>query len=251
MHTETDDAIAQLERRHREATAELQAANAELRAFAYSVSHGLRAPLRAMRGFAEALQEDYGDRLDAVGRDYTVRIVAASERLDAMIKDLLDYSRVGRDRLELTPLAVDELLADVPGLAALNAAESRPEVHVEPSELVLMAHRPTLSRVVDNLVSNAVKFVPAGVTPRIEVRARAVGDGVRVEVVDQGIGIAPEHIERVFGVFERLHTRDAFPGTGIGLAIVRRAVERQGGTVGVESAPGEGSTFWFQMRRAP
>ena len=239
-----------LEERVRARTAELEDRNTELEAFAYSISHDLRAPLRAMQGFSLALLEDYGDRLDEAGRRYAERVITAARTMDRLIDDLLAYSRLARAELRLVPLdlgrlmrtSLDQLDGEVQGRAArITVAEPLPAV---------VGHGATLAQVFVNLIANAIKFVPADRAPEVLVRAEPQGERVRVWVEDNGIGIAAEHHERIFRVFERLHRAEDYPGTGIGLAIVRKGVERMGGRVGLESALGSGSKFWIDLPRA-
>ncbi len=251
---------AELEHRVAARTAELQRTNAELEAFAYTVSHDLRSPLRALQGFATALLEDYGPRMDAVGRDYCERIVRGSTRMDQLIQDLLAYSRIGFDELLLSPVALQDVLADASAQLDAEFRRRAADVTIATALPLVVAHRSTLVQVVVNLLTNAIKFVPAGVQPCVCVRAEARTDAghtdgqptgarraVRLWVEDNGIGIAPEYHERIFGVFERLHAPSVYPGTGIGLAIVRKAVSRMGGRAGVESQAGAGSRFWIEL----
>lgn len=239
-----------LEDQVRARTAELDERNDELEAFGYSISHDLRAPLRAMQGFSQALLEDCGDRLDAMGREYAERIIAGARRMDELIRDLLAYSRVSRAELQLmgvplTPVA-HSALAELSGpLRARNA-----KVRVDEPLHAVMGHPATLSQVFTNLLGNGLKFVPPERTPELRIRTERHNGLVRVWVEDNGIGIAPEHQAQIFRVFERLHSADDYPGTGIGLAIVRKAVERMGGQVGVESMPGHGSRFWVELQAA-
>ena len=244
------DAQTRLEDQVRERTAELEERNDELEAFGYSISHDLRAPLRAMQGFSQALLEDCGDRLDAMGREYAERIVAGARRMDELIRDLLAYSRVSRAELKLvrvplTPVA-HSALAELSGALRARSAS----VHVDEPLPAVMGHPATLSQVLTNLLGNGLKFVPPERTPELRVHAERHNGLVRVWVEDNGIGIAPEHQGRIFRVFERLHSNDDYPGTGIGLAIVRKAVERMGGQVGVESSLGHGSRFWVELQPA-
>ncbi len=259
----------QLEQRVAERTTALQEANSELEAFAYSVSHDLRAPLRAMQGFAQALLEDCTHQLDACGRDYAQRIGSAASRMDTLINELLTYSRLSRTDLRLQPISLTTVVAEA--LAELEAEiqENNALVRVEESLPEVIGHRTTLVQVLTNLLANAIKFVTPGVQPQIQVWAEelfqageAGGQGrrdegnnfecrwVRLWVEDNGIGIAPEHQQRIFRVFERLHGVDVYPGTGIGLAIVRKGAERMGGHIGVESQVGQGSRFWVQLLKA-
>jgi PAS domain S-box-containing protein len=229
---------------------ELDAANGELDAFSYSISHDLRAPLRAMQGFAEALLEDYGARLDATGHDYAQRIVAASRQMDALIQDLLAYSRLGRAEIRLDPVSLETVVDEACGALEMEVKERGGEINVERPLHRVRAHRAVLGQIVTNLLSNAVKFTPAATPPRVRVRSEAGEGRVRLWVEDNGIGIEPQHRQRIFRAFERLHGTQQYPGTGIGLAIVQKGTARLGGRVGVESDPGAGSRFWVELREA-
>lgn len=228
-------------------TRRLEELNAELQSFTYSVSHDLRAPLRAMEGFSQALAEDYGERLDTQGQNYLNRIVTAARQMDTLITDLLDYSRLTREDIRLGPVplegAVDAALRQLGAMLSEKAAV----VDVERPLPVVQAQGPILVQAIANLLSNAIKFVAPGVHPMVRVRAEHAGERVRLWVEDNGIGIAPDHQVRIFEVFQRLHGGGEYPGTGIGLAIVRKSVERMGGTLGVESVPGQGSRFWIDL----
>jgi PAS domain S-box-containing protein len=238
---------AELEERVRQRTEALEEVNAELNAFAYSVSHDLRAPLRSMQGFAEALLEDYGDRLDEVGRDYATRVVKASKRMDALIQDLLAYSRVSRTELDLQPVSLEQTVDSA--LVQLDEPRARAgaEVELGPLDHWVLAHRVTLAQVLANLLSNSIKFVAPGQRPRVRIAAERDGEWVRLVVEDHGIGIPAEHADRIFRVFERLHPHEAYPGTGIGLAIVKKALDRMGGRISLSSAPGHGSRFQIEL----
>jgi signal transduction histidine kinase len=238
---------ADLEARLSERTAELRESNAELETFCYSVSHDLRAPLRALQGFATALLADHADRLDEEGQDYARRLAGAARRMDSLIQDLLAYSRVGRSDMQLRPVSLASIVAEALEQVKSEAKERGAEVTVDPALPTVVGHRGTLVQVSSNLLSNALKFVAPGTPPRIRVRAERSDGNVRLWVEDNGIGIAPEHQERIFRVFERLHGIEAYPGSGIGLAIVRKAVVRMGGRAGVESEAGRGSRFWIDL----
>ncbi|HEX7899652.1 MAG TPA: chemotaxis protein CheB [Planctomycetota bacterium] len=238
-----------LERRVSERTSELEGARGEMEAFTYSVAHDLRSPLRAMGGFAEALLEDYVDRpLDEDGQDFARRIISSAKRMDSLIQDLLSYSHLARDEGAVADVDLNALLdAALHDLSAdLEAKGAR--VTVDKPLPVVKAHWNSLLQAVTNLVSNAVKFVAPGVESRVRVRAESRGDRARLWVEDNGIGVEKQYHDRIFNVFERLNPASAYPGTGIGLAIVRRAVERVGGAAGVEPGPGPGSRFWIDLR---
>lgn len=239
----------ELEQRVIERTLELQAANQALESFAYSISHDLRAPLRAIQGFAQAFLEDYGDRLDSLGQEYAQRIVIAAARLDTLIQDLLNYSRISRTDLQLQPINLTAVVEDVLAQLGASLQEQQAQVIVEKPLLSVLGHRSTLVQIFSNLISNAAKFVPPERTPQIKIWTELREDRVRLWVADNGIGIAPQHQNRIFHIFERLHGVEVYPGTGIGLAIVYKGVERMGGQVGLESQIGGGSQFWIELRR--
>jgi signal transduction histidine kinase len=240
-----------LEERVIQRTAELQETNAELESFAHSVSHDLRAPLRAMEGFALALEEDYGDLLDEEGRDFAARIVDSARRLDTLINDLLSYSRLGRTHLSIQRVdlrrAIDESIEDLKA----DVAERNASIEVEDPLPEVKAHQATLVQVISNLLSNALKFVEAHKQPHVRIWAEQTNvDTIRLWVEDNGIGIDPAYCDRIFRIFERLHGVETFPGTGVGLAIVSRGCERLRGRCGVESAVGRGSRFWIELPMA-
>jgi PAS domain S-box-containing protein len=234
---------ATLEAKVAERTRELAETNAELESFAYSVSHDLRAPLRAMQGFSQALLEDYALALGDEGRDYAGRIVAAARRMDELIRGLLAYSRLTREEMHLRPVSLDAVVEAARSQLAADLADRNVEVRVEEPLGRVVGHHGTLVQVVANLVSNAAKFVPAERRPRVWIDSQAGNGEIRLRVRDNGIGIEPQYRERIFRVFERLHSSERFSGTGIGLSIVRKGVERMGGRIELESTPGEGSTF--------
>ncbi len=250
LHQQVQRYATELEQRISERTAELQEIIAELEAFTYSVSHDLRAPLRAMHGFARALLEDYADGLDATGQDYTRRIAGAAKRMDTLIQDLLMYGRISRTHLYTQTVNLKAVVADALEQLAEELKERQARVQVGESLPGVMGHHTTLVQVVTNLLANAVKFVPPGSQPQVQVWAESRGGLVRLWVEDNGIGVEPEHRERIFRIFERLHGMETYPGTGIGLAFVSKAVARMGGRVGLESTAGQGSQFWLELPAA-
>jgi len=243
------DLNATLEERIRERTAQLTEANHELEAFSYTVAHDLRAPLRGVAGLSRILSEDHIAKSDVDGQDYARRILDAGKRMDTMVQDLLEYSRLARQELVLEDVDLGDLMRQILGEMAAELQERGAEVAVEGSLPVAHAHRATLAQAVTNIIQNAAKFVRPGELPRVRVSAAENGDRVVLSIQDNGIGIAPEHHERIFGVFQRLHVETKYPGTGIGLAIVRKAMERMGGRAGVQSDLGQGSRFWLELRR--
>jgi signal transduction histidine kinase len=224
----------------------LREANQELQAFSYTVSHDLRAPLRSIRGLAEILIEDHPSQLDSTALGYLRSIRGAVTQLDRLTNDLLSYTRISREEIQLEPVAIDELLNQI--LVLLNPTHPL-GVHVafEPHLLPVLATPTLLGQCLSNLLSNAAKFVEPGTTPHIRVRTEPRGDKVRIWVEDNGVGIDPAYHEKIFGLFERVGNLKEHDGTGVGLAIVARASQRMGGTCGVESAPGAGSRFWIEL----
>jgi PAS domain S-box-containing protein len=237
----------ELERRVQERTAKLQEALRELNTFSYSVAHDLRGPLRAMTGFSEALLQDKGDFLDAEGRDFARRIADAGRRMDALITDILAYSRLSRDDVPVQAEPLEPLIKTALEQLSKEIREKGARVSVEPPFPVVRAHAAMLVQVLVNLISNAIKFVGSGVVPEVRIRGDLRGRSLRLWIEDNGIGIHPDYQQKIFGLFQRLNLAEAYPGTGVGLAIVRRAMERMGGASGVESVPGKGSRFWIEL----
>ena len=237
----------ELEVRVERRTAALQESKEQMEAFSYTVAHDLRAPLRAMQGFAHALVEDYAARMDDSGVDYLNRIMASAHRMDALIQDLLAYSQLSRSDLSFKAVSIEEVIRNALRAQEDFIREKKANVHTAMRSLFVRAHAATLETVIANLISNAIKFSRSGETPEIRILVVDHETMVQVSVEDKGIGIAPEHQERIFRVFERLHGQNAFPGTGIGLAIVKKGVERMNGKVGLTSAPGKGSVFWIEL----
>jgi len=243
------NANATLEAQVAERTAALAESNAQLDAFAYTVSHDLRAPLRAMEGFARILLDDFPERLGDKRSRYAGRIMAAAERMEGLINDLLAYSRLQRYEapvrvVDPTPLA---LRAADEARAAYGDAVA---IHVDAPLLSVLAEPVVLGQALSNLVGNAAKFRRACAPAHVVVRAERLGDRARLWVEDDGLGIAPEHQAQIFNVFERLHGQETYPGNGIGLAIVKKGVECMGGRCGVESELGRGSRFWIDLATA-
>ncbi len=237
-----------LERRVAARTKELSDAVAQIEEFSYTVSHDLRAPLRAMKTYSSVLLEEHAEMLvdhpDA--RDYLVRIQANSSKLDRMIADILAFGRVARDKVILHRVSLSELVRDV---IAHHTPLRDEAIDIEIGRLEdVVAHEPSLSQIVSNLLSNAVKFVKQGEHAQIRIWTERCGDRVRLHFEDRGIGIDPAYQDRLFNMFERIHPDLPYEGTGVGLAIVRKATERMGGKVGVESDGITGSKFWVELK---
>ncbi|MDB5104932.1 MAG: signal transduction histidine kinase with CheB and CheR [Fibrobacteres bacterium] len=223
---------------------------AELESFSYTVSHDLRAPLRAMQGLAEALREDYSAVLDETGRDYTGRIIGAAQKMESLIHDLLSYSRLGQSERIPRVCSLDDAVGEALSQLEKEIRDRGAEVSVARPLGNVMGHSSLLATILMNLIGNALKFVESGTRPKVLIHSRKAEGSVRLWVEDNGIGIDPEHHGRIFRVFERLHGAERYPGTGIGLAIVRKGLESMGGKAGVESRPGHGSRFWMELPMA-
>ncbi|KUK07406.1 MAG: Signal-transducing histidine kinase, partial [Archaeoglobus fulgidus] len=213
---------------------ELRKANEELEAYVHAISHDLRAPLRNLQGYVSALVEDYGEKLEEDARFYLSRLKALTEKMDGLINDLLEYARVSKAKAEVRRVdlnlivedVLDYLKDEIRGKSAVIEIEKLPAVKGD---------RKLLFTVMLNLISNAIKFVEEGVRPEVKVWAEDVNGKVRVYVKDNGIGIPEEYHEKIFNIFERLHGEEVYPGTGVGLAIVKKAMEVMGGRYGVRS----------------
>ncbi|MDB6027482.1 MAG: putative Histidine kinase [Verrucomicrobiales bacterium] len=240
----------QLELRVKERTASLEETTKQLETFCYTIAHDLRSPLRAQQSYAQLLLDDYNDRLDPHGRQYAERIIKSAQRLDQLVNDLLTYSRITRDQLKFTPVDLNLVVQAIQGHLEDEIKRCRAILSISPLHIVF-GYEPTLDIVITNLITNALKFVAPDVHPHVRIWSESKGPLVRLWVEDNGIGISPDHQLKIFGVFQRLHKIDEYPGTGIGLAIVQKGVERMGGTVGVESQPGKGSRFWIDFLKPP
>jgi PAS domain S-box-containing protein len=232
-----------------ERTAKLRDTIGELEAFSYSVSHDMRSPLRAMNGYSDALLEEYGAKLDDTGRDYLQRIKRAASRMDLLIQDVLAYSRVAQGDVPLKPVDLNTVIHDViqhyPSLQS-----DRAHITIQPNLPLVIGHEAYLTQAVSNILTNGVKFVPPGTFPFITITAQTEDGHVRVFFKDNGIGIAAEHRSRIFQIFGRVYSEKQYEGTGIGLAIAKKAAERMGGSIGVESELGRGSCFYLILKAA-
>jgi signal transduction histidine kinase len=239
---------ADLEQRIAERTRQLQEANEALETFGFSVSHDMREPLRTIQGYANALKQDFGEgRMEQAAR-YINRIETIAHRVDTMVSDLLEFARLSRAEIAIENVAVADAIMDMRTILHTEASRANAELRFEaPGHLRVKAHRQTLVQALTNLVSNAVKFVAPGVKPVVTIRVQQLGATVRISIEDNGIGIPESAQGRIFNVFERLHGEEEYPGTGIGLAIVKKSIERIGGVVGVTSRPGAGSTFQVEL----
>ncbi len=240
------DAQNELEERVEERTNQLTAANKELEAFSYSVSHDLRAPLRGIEGFSQILLDEFGDKLDEQGKKYLHRIRAGSQRMESLIDDLLNLSRVTRGEIHTARLDISGMARSV----ATDLQKTQPEREVEfriEDGLETKADPGLLRIVLENLLSNAWKFTSKRPSACIEFGKIDHNGTAAFFVSDDGAGFDPAYADRLFGPFQRLHAMADFPGTGVGLATVQRVIQRHGGHIWAESAVGSGATFYFTL----
>jgi len=254
-----EDRAYQLEQAVAERTAELTATNQQLEAFAYSVAHDLRAPLRSMEGFSAMLLEEAGPALNEACQNHAHCISRAAQFMDTLLMDLLAFSSTSGKKVPVGAVKLEKVVRSVLSRLKTEIREKDARIKMVGPWPAVLAHEATLGQVLFNLVSNALKFVSPEVKPVVRLHAqkcaakkaspRSPENWVRVWVEDNGIGIAPEHQAQVFKLFTRLEGA-TYRGTGVGLAIVEKGIERMGGRTGVESAPGKGSRFWFELRKA-
>jgi PAS domain S-box-containing protein len=241
--------VAQLEQVVQERTVQLRETIGELEAFSYSISHDMRAPLRAMQSYAQFLVDEYGSKLDEQGINYLTQIMRSAVRMDRLIQDVLSYTRILHPPLPMEPLDLDRLVRDLIATYP-HPLPIQPRIQIHGKLPTVIGNEALLTQCVSNLLSNGVKFVSPGITPCLDISAEQVGDSlVRVWFKDNGIGIAPENHERIYRLFERIHAATDYEGTGLGLTIVHKAVERMGGQVGFESELGQGTRFWLQFKQ--
>ena len=233
----------------RQAAEELKRSNRDLEQFASVASHDLQEPLRAVSGYVRLLQRGLGDKLSPRHLEYITGAVEGAQRMEQLIDGLLEFSRVGTREHDRVPADLNELLRQAQSNLRVTIKSTSAKVTTERLP-TLAVDAVQITQLFQNLIGNAIKFCAAG-QPKVEIRARQEPSRWVISVRDNGIGIAPEHFERIFQIFQRLHTRSKYPGTGIGLAICQRIVERHGGRIWVESQPGQGSTFFFSLPEVP
>ncbi|WIM06288.1 MAG: ATP-binding protein [Candidatus Nitricoxidivorans perseverans] len=228
-------------------TEELDRSNKELEQFAYVASHDLQEPLRMVASYTQLLSRRYKGKLDQDADEFIHFAVDGATRMQGLINDLLKYSRVGTRGSPFVATDCDKVLDDALANLAIAIRESGAVITRDPLPAVI-ADPIQLTQLFQNLVGNAIKFRKPGDAPRIHVGARRINDGWEFSVRDNGIGISPEYFDRVFVIFQRLHAKEEYPGTGIGLALCKKIVERHGGRIWVASRPGDGATFLFTIR---
>ncbi|MBF0130261.1 MAG: PAS domain S-box protein [Alphaproteobacteria bacterium] len=229
---------------------EIERSNRELEQFAYVASHDLQEPLRMISSYLQLLQRDYAGRLDADADEFIGYTVEGVRRMRDMVRDLLEYSRIGRMGGPMVPIDPGTAVSDALANLGTSIEESGARIFAPDAFPAVVASRDDLTRLFQNLIGNAIKYAAKGRPPEIRVTAERTDDMCAFSVADNGIGIEPRYFERIFMIFQRLHEREAYSGTGIGLAIVKKIVERHGGKLWVESEPGQGSTFHFTLPAA-
>lgn len=267
---EAEEKILQLNGELEKRIGALTEVNRELETFNYSISHDLRAPLRSMSGFAQALMDGESNKLGTQGADYVRRIANSAKRMDSLLQDLLEYSRVARASMPPTMVNLDGVINEIVSLREREISETKANIDVKAPLGLVTAHLATVQQILANLIDNGLKFVIKDQPPQLRVWTEEVmingsaapksengaapacepQRSIRIWVEDKGIGIEKEFHEKIFGLFERLHPSHAFPGTGLGLAIVRKGVERMGGRVGLESQLEHGTRFWVELPAA-
>jgi len=242
-----------LEDRVAERTKRLEEVVKSLEGLSYSIAHDLRAPLRAIEGMTEILLEDHPKQFDESGQRVAQEIIKSVRRMDNLITDLMNYGRLSHGELPSVSVHVDEVVRQVARNLRAEIEAANASIEIAAGLPVVKAHWTTLEQVVTNLVGNAVKFIDPTKPAKVRIYATDTAgpgnDFARVVVEDNGIGFSPEFRDRIYLIFERLHAGNKYPGTGIGLAIVQKGIERMGGRTGVESESGKGSKFWFELPR--
>ena len=226
---------------------ELIQSNADLEAFNFSMAHDLQAPLRTVASLSQIVLEDYADKLDTTGKDYLQRSIAAATRLNRLIKDLLTYSRMGYSQIELEPVDLAKMITEVIRDLKPLIEEMQAEITLDKLSFRVKGQKSILIQAILNLLTNAIKFTSTDTQSEVRIWAEPRNHWIRLWIEDNGIGIPPANREKIFDLFIRLHTTEAYPGRGVGLAFVKRGIERLGGRVGVESELGHGSRFWLEL----
>jgi signal transduction histidine kinase len=244
-HEQLADRAGQLEALVKERTARLQDVVNELQHVSYAMAHDMRAPLRAMTTFASLLAENASaGNATADSQEYTRRIIVAAKRLDKLIQDALHYTKVAQQEISLGPVDLSKLVRDLIDTYP-NFHSEKADIHIVDRLPVVVGNDSLLTQCFSNLLGNAVKFVAPGVKPNVHVLSEVHNGTAKIWIKDNGIGIPKNSQDRLFQMFQKLDAE--YEGTGIGLAIVRKVVERMGGKVGLESEPGVGSNFWVEL----
>ena len=235
--------------RTRDLSLDIKLRNEDLESFIQAMTHDLRAPIRAVAGFAEAIVEDEAAHMTEQGKHYLNMIQSATEQMTYLITALLGFSRIGREEIEMIPVDIRLVLEGCLRSLQQQMNQRHAQIHIEDNLPAVEANPVLLKMVLTNLLSNALKFVPGETAPIVTISAKVMRHNCRIQIQDNGVGITPENQLRLFTPFVRLHGVEEFPGVGLGLATVRKAIDIMGGSVGVISQPAQGSTFWFELRR--
>lgn len=241
------DYASSLERQVAARTVELEKSLRETEILLYSIAHDLRSPLRAMEGFTHIILDEYAPQMDDTGKEYARRVMDASKRMDRLIADLLAYGRLTHIDFPKREISLDVLINRVLARFRIEIENKKAQIDVMAPLPALRTNETALEQILSNLISNGLKFVGPNVAPHLRILAQKRDGIIRIEVHDNGIGIPKEFQQKIFKVFERIHRPDEYEGTGVGLAVVRKGVERLGGKVGVDSEVGQGSCFWLEL----
>ncbi|MCI0349235.1 MAG: ATP-binding protein, partial [Acidobacteriales bacterium] len=231
-------------------TAHLNDALQTMETFTYSIAHDLRGPLRAMVGFSGLIFEEFSGALEDRGKDYLHRIRDAAHRMDRLVCDLLIYGRLTHVDATSVPVSLDQAVKKVLDDLHVEIQTRNARIDVQGPLARIMGSPVLVNHVLVNVIDNALKFMPPGKTPHVVIHSTHNDDAVQLHIRDNGIGIAPEYHTKIFSLFARLHKPSEYSGTGIGLALVKKAMDRMLGKVGVESTIGRGSCFWLEFRAA-
>jgi two-component system sensor histidine kinase/response regulator len=247
---EAEEQVCRLNSELEQRLAALTEVNRELEAFNYSIAHDFRGPLRSMSGFASALIEEEGEKLSSLGLDYARRINRSAKYMDNLLLDMLAYSRLVQSEMPPIPVRLEDPINELLGILEVEMRERGVQLELASPLGMVYAHPPTLKQIVSNLIGNSLKFTVPDRPPRVRIFTTRRQALLRLWIEDNGIGIDPQYHEKVFGLFQRLHDSQKYPGTGVGLALVRKGAERMGGAAGLESRLGEGSRFWVDLPAA-
>jgi len=235
--------------RTRKLSLEVKLQNEDLESYIQAMTHDLRAPIRAVSGFAEAIEEDEAAQMTEQGRHYLSMIQSATEQMTQLITALLGFSYIGRQEIEMIPVDMRFVLESAVRSLQQEISQRHARIQVVDDLPTVEANPTLLKMVLTNLLSNALKFVPTETSPIVTISTQETQHRCRVQIRDNGMGITPENQQRLFAPFVRLHGTEEFPGVGLGLATVQKAIDIMGGSVGILSLPTQGSTFWFELRR--